>query len=67
MRMGEVRGLRWGDVEDGLIHIRHNWIDGDGELLPRQPGIGLHRSAGKAGKGDKGMNTAYPAIAFVIS
>ena len=25
MRMGEVRGLRWGDISDGVIHIQHNW------------------------------------------
>ena len=25
MRMGEVRGLKWGDILDGIIHIRHNW------------------------------------------
>jgi integrase len=25
MRMGEVRGLLWGDISDGIIHIQHNW------------------------------------------
>jgi len=25
MRMGEVRGLQWGDISDGIIHICHNW------------------------------------------
>jgi integrase len=25
MRMGEVRGLKWGDIADGVIHICHNW------------------------------------------
>ena len=30
MRMGEVRGLKWGDISDGVIHIRHNWQDGEG-------------------------------------
>ena len=30
MRMGEVRGLQWGDISDGVIHIRHNWQDGEG-------------------------------------
>jgi integrase len=24
MRMGEVRGLLWGDIGEGVIHIRHN-------------------------------------------
>ena len=27
MRMGEVRGLLWGDISDGIIHIQHNWQD----------------------------------------
>ncbi|MCL2205783.1 MAG: site-specific integrase [Treponema sp.] len=30
MRMGEVRGLQWGDISDGIIHIRHNWQEGEG-------------------------------------
>jgi integrase len=30
MRMGEVRGLQWGDIKDGIIHIRHNWQEGEG-------------------------------------
>jgi len=30
MRMGEVRGLQWGDIEDGIIHIRHNWQEKEG-------------------------------------
>jgi len=30
MRMGEVRGLQWGDISDGIIHIRHNWQDIEG-------------------------------------
>ncbi|MDR1047377.1 MAG: site-specific integrase [Treponema sp.] len=38
MRMGEVRGLQWGDIEDGLIHIRHNWIDGEGLKAPKCKG-----------------------------
>ena len=27
MRLGEVRGLLWGDISDGIIHIQHNWQD----------------------------------------
>jgi integrase len=27
MRCGEVRGLQWGDVGEGVISIRHNWQD----------------------------------------
>ncbi|MDR2370258.1 MAG: tyrosine-type recombinase/integrase [Treponema sp.] len=30
MRMGEVRGLLWGDISDGVIHIRHNWQEKEG-------------------------------------
>jgi integrase len=36
MRLGEVRGLLWGDVgKDGLIHISHNFIDEDGIKTPK--------------------------------
>jgi integrase len=30
MRMGEVRGLQWGDIADGVIHICHNWQEKEG-------------------------------------
>jgi len=30
MRMGEVRGLQWGDISGGVIHVFHNWQDGEG-------------------------------------
>jgi integrase len=30
MRMGEVRGLKWGDIADGTIHICHNWQEKEG-------------------------------------
>jgi integrase len=30
MRMGEVRGLLWGDIQDGVIHICHNWQEKEG-------------------------------------
>jgi len=30
MRMGEVRGLLWGDIGDGVIHVCHNWQEGEG-------------------------------------
>jgi integrase len=35
MRRGEVRGLQWGDISDGIIDIRHNWIDGEGLKQPK--------------------------------
>ena len=30
LRRGEMRGLQWGDIADGVIHIRHNWQEGEG-------------------------------------
>jgi integrase len=32
LRRGEVRGLKWEDVDidEGLLNIRHNWIDSEG-------------------------------------
>jgi integrase len=47
MRRGEVRGLQWGDIEGGLIHIRHNWIDGEGMKAPKCKG-GLIRENPRA-------------------
>jgi integrase len=35
MRRGEVRGLQWGDIEGGLITIRHNYQDKEGVKLPK--------------------------------
>ena len=37
MRMGEVRGLHWEDIdpEAGVIHIRHNWQDLEGIKDPK--------------------------------
>jgi len=36
-RRGEVRGLQWGDVDldGGVIHVRHNYIDLDGVKAPK--------------------------------
>jgi integrase len=36
--MGEVRGLQWGDIGEGLIHIRHNWQNGEGLKAPKCKG-----------------------------
>jgi integrase len=30
LRLGEVRGLLWGDIGDRIITVRHNFIDEDG-------------------------------------
>ena len=38
LRLGEVRGLRWGDFEDGVINVCHNWVDGDGAEGPKRKG-----------------------------
>jgi integrase len=38
MRRGEIRGLQWGDIGDGIITIRHNWIDGEGIKAPKCKG-----------------------------
>jgi integrase len=37
MRLGEVRGLHWDDLdpEAGIIHIRHNWQDMEGIKAPK--------------------------------
>jgi integrase len=37
MRLGEVRGLHWGDFDrkGGIIHIRHNWQDMEGIKKPK--------------------------------
>jgi integrase len=37
MRLGEVRGLHWEDLdpETGIIHIRHNWQDMEGIKIPK--------------------------------
>ena len=38
LRMGEVRGLQWGDIADGIITICHNYVYGDGLKNPK--GVG---------------------------
>jgi len=35
LRRGEIRGLLWEDIGDGLISIRHNFTDGDGLKSPK--------------------------------
>jgi integrase len=35
MRRGEVRGLQWGDLQGGIIDIRHNWVDDEGLKTPK--------------------------------
>lgn len=35
MRRGEVRGLQWGDIQKGLINIRHNYLNYEGMKTPK--------------------------------
>jgi integrase len=37
LRCGELRALRWDDVEllDGVIHVQHGWDDREGEIAPK--------------------------------
>ena len=35
MRRGEMRGLQWGDIEDNLIHIKHNYVDNEDVKNPK--------------------------------
>jgi integrase len=35
MRMGKARGLQWRDIGDGLIAIRHNYLDDEGTKAPK--------------------------------
>jgi integrase len=36
MRRGEVRGLRWEDIEGNVIRIQHNWINHEGDKQPKR-------------------------------
>jgi len=44
LRMGEIRGLEWGDVDEGsgVIHVRHNWVNDDEKL--KGPKCGSERT-----------------------
>jgi integrase len=35
LRPGEVRGLLWRDIGEGVITVRHNYIDNDGLKAPK--------------------------------
>jgi integrase len=30
-----MRGLKWGDIADGLIHVQHNFVDGEDLKKPK--------------------------------
>ena len=42
MRLGEVRGLHWDDIDhdEGVIHITHNWQDLEGLKCPKYESTG---------------------------
>jgi integrase len=64
MRLGEVRGLHWKDIdrEAGIIHVRHNWQDMEGIKTPKNgeardvplPST-VYEAAGACGEGDGGL------------
>jgi integrase len=35
LRRGEMRGLQWGDIKDGIITVQHNFIDSEGVKQPK--------------------------------
>jgi integrase len=35
LRRGEMRGLQWGDISDGIINVQHNYQDKEGLKLPK--------------------------------
>ena len=35
LRRGEMRGLQWGDLADGIITVQHNFIDTEGVKQPK--------------------------------
>jgi integrase len=39
MRRGEMRGLLWCDIEDDVIHIKHNYIDKEADKKPKYNSI----------------------------
>ena len=35
LRRGEMRGLQWGDIEDGIITVQHNFLNKEGLKQPK--------------------------------
>jgi integrase len=44
LRCGEIRGLQWGDIGDGIITVCHNWIDEEGIKAPKCKGGALREN-----------------------
>jgi integrase len=40
LRLGEVRGLLWGDIGDGIITVCHNYVDDEGIKAPKSGSAG---------------------------
>ena len=38
LRRGEIRGLMWGDIENGILDLRHNFVSQDGLKGPKRGG-----------------------------
>jgi integrase len=41
MRRGEIRGLKWADVQDDVINIKNNWQDLEGIKKPKYGSAGI--------------------------
>lgn len=39
LRRGEIRGLKWGDIENDIIHVQHNYQDKEGLKKPKYNSI----------------------------
>jgi integrase len=53
LRRGELRGLRWGDIDEprGLVYIRHNSVNFEGNKAPKTGSartVPLHEAAAEA-------------------
>jgi integrase len=40
LRRGEMRGLKWGDIKNGIIDIKHNYVKKEGEKSPKWKSYG---------------------------
>jgi integrase len=65
MRLGEVRGLHWDDLdpEAGIIHIRHNWQDMEGIKAPKcgsERDVPLPLAVKQAGESYQGGKSVRP-------
>jgi len=40
LRLGEVRGLLWGDIGDGIVAVCHNYVDDEGIKAPKSGSAG---------------------------